>query len=312
MQLRFSRTWRLARTLVDLDARAQEEAWDYYTRLLPPLRRRLTRALGDTLSRRVIVDFGCGYAYPLVCLLAPEVGTIVGVDVNVTHHDWAIPVPTARRVPRAWLWKFVEHALTCRVHRDIVAIVGPPRNGQPYLTLPTNGRAIPLPDGYAEAIISNSVLQELPLPLECFAEDMARVLRPGGYIDLEWHNFYSLSGNYGDQSLRRADPWGHLLGRPVDPLLNRVKPGQVIEAFDSWFCDLRVLAHDANYRVEGEDEAYEAEEADLLTPELATRLAGLPRALLVTRGFVLVGRKRDARRRTGPAPSSLCNGPRGT
>jgi SAM-dependent methyltransferase len=181
------------------------------------------------------------------------------------------------------------------MHRHLARLVGVPRDGRPYHAITCRGDQLPFPDGYADAFVSNAVLQELALPLERFAREMARVLKPGGYIDLEWHNFYAISGNYGDQAVRHIDPWGHLLGRRrVHPKLNRVRPEVVKAAFAPWFSDLRVIGHDERHRVSGEDQGYAPEGESLLTPALYERLCIYPRSLLLTRGYFLVGLKRES------------------
>lgn len=281
----------LAGRIVALERRAVADAIDYRDRLLPPLKERLTRVFGAGLADRTLVDFGCGYDYPLVCLLAPSVKEIVGVDVCPVYRRGELG-PGLRGGLLAATKRLAAHELTTRVHDHIAALVGKPADGKPYRTMQSGDRDLPLPDGFADAVVSNAVLQELPLPLEDFAREMHRVLAPSGYVDLEWHNFYSLSGNYGDAERRRTQPWGHLLGGPVHPRLNRVRPEQVVAAFSPWFTDIRVLAHDARHRTAGEHPGYEEEGRDLLTPELAARLSRYPRSLLLTRGYVLVGRRR--------------------
>jgi SAM-dependent methyltransferase len=267
-------------------------ARDNCERLLPPLRRRLTATFGDSLATCTLVDFGCGYDYPLVCLLAPFVERIIGIDIGAIHQPHLRPAATLR--PKTFARRLVDHDRATRMHQHLATLVGLPRDGRPYEAMTCRGDELPFPDRSVDAIVSNAVLQELPLPLEDFAREMARVLKPRGYIDLEWHNFYSISGNYGDQAVRRTDPWGHLLGhRRVHPVLNRVRPEVVTEAFAPWFADLRVIGHDERHRVAGEDQGYAPEGESLLTPALYERLHDYPRSLLLTRGYFLVGFKRE-------------------
>jgi SAM-dependent methyltransferase len=267
-------------------------ARDNCERLLPPLRRRLTEVFGASLKERTLVDFGCGYDYPLVCLLAPYVKRIVGIDIAAIHRPHFPLAPTWR--PATFVKRLGHHAITTRMHRHLAARIGRPRGGRQYEALTcSGGDSLPFPDAFADAVVSNAVLQELPMPLEPFAHEMARVLKPRGYIDLEWHNFYAISGNYGDRAQRYRDPWGHLLGRRrVHPKLNRVSPQRVTAAFEPWFSDLRVLQHDERHRVAGEDQGYAPEGESLLSPALYGRLSRYPRSLLLTRGFFLVGFKR--------------------
>ena len=154
------------------------------------------------------------------------------------------------------------------------------------------GDRLPFEAGSFDCIISNAVLQELPLPLEQFSAEMARVLKPGGLIDLEWHNFYSWSGHYKGELESRRLPWGHLRGGPFHPCLNQVTPTQVEAAFAEQFSETRLLGHDRHYHVRGKDPAFEPEGAADLTSDLAAELARYPQEWLLTRGYILQGRRK--------------------
>ncbi|HEU4754059.1 MAG TPA: hypothetical protein VFU47_13195, partial [Armatimonadota bacterium] len=91
----------------------------------------------------------------------------------------------------------------------------------------------------------------------------------------------------------RRRPWGHLLEGRFNPDLNRATPEQVCRAFAPWFDDLRLIGHDARYRLAGMDAEYRPEGVERLTPALRARLRQWPEEWLITRGYVLQGRKRD-------------------
>jgi SAM-dependent methyltransferase len=255
-------------------------------------KRRLARHFGARLAECRVLDFGCGYRYPNVVLLSADVREMVGVDVAPLFRDgWQLPVREhlSRRKVGTALESAVQYAESARYYRHLERIKGTPVRHEAYRVVRYQGDCLPFEDGSFDCVISNAVLQELPLPLERFAREIARVLKPGGFIDLEWHNFYSLTGNYRGDEASRREPWGHLLGGFYHPDLNRVTPPAMVHAFEPWFEALQVLGHDRSYRIAGEDDGFEAEGKDLLTPELSRRLEEYPREWLLTRGYVLQG-----------------------
>jgi SAM-dependent methyltransferase len=155
-----------------------------------------------------------------------------------------------------------------------------------------DGQGLPFEDGSFDCIISNAVLHLLPLPLEHFAREFARVLKPGGTIDLAYHNFYCWSGNQLGDEWNRRHPWAHLVGGRYDPSLNRITPDQAVQALAADFTALRLHMPDRQHRIAGLDPDYKHEAEEYLTPELRAGLARYPRELMLTRGYILQGRRR--------------------
>jgi SAM-dependent methyltransferase len=285
----------LAGRAARLDARAARAAahdWDVVGRALL---RRMEQAYGPALSALRVLDFGCGFTYPLVVLLQPHVREVVGLEVSPVYRDG--PVPAARYAggllrAGSSAEALLAFAQAARYYRHLQRRTGTRLRHDTYRIVRYDGRTPPLAPESFDCVVSNAVLQELPLPLEEHARRIARLLKPRGRIDLEWHNFYSLTGRYVPEAEARSDPWGHLAGGRCHPDLNRVTPDQVLEAFSPWFAGLRLLRHDREYRLAGQDPGYQPEGADLLTPELEARYRAYPREWLLTRGYILQGVRR--------------------
>jgi SAM-dependent methyltransferase len=284
-----------ARQVARAEVRAATRARHDYEDVYVALRSRLRDRFGPALKSARVLDFGCGFTYPLLVLLQEDVGEIVGVDVGSAYRDGlrcAIEAGGGLRKPGGTAAAVLEYAQASRYYHHLTRHASVRVRHHEYQVVRYPGDRLPFSDSSFDCIISNAVLQELPLPLEQFAAEMARVLKPGGLIDLEWHNFYSWSGHYKGELESRRMPWGHLRGGPFHPCLNRVTPTDAEAAFAPHFHPLRLLGHDRHYRMRGRDASFEPEGQEFLTPELAEQLHQYPAEWLLTRGYILQGDRR--------------------
>lgn len=245
-----------------------------------------------------IIELGTGFTYPNA-LLFPTIGAqIAAVDIlDVYARDGMTALFRSRRRRgrsplRAILYALLTTLNARRYHARLAWVAGRPLPHRQARLFTYDGQHLPFPDGSFNVAISNAVLEHVE-DLGAFAREVARVLRPGGVVDMIWHNYYSFSGNHLSAELNRAHPWGHLTGeitRSV-PSLNRVTPEGVRAAFAPYLTIERIVGTDEAHRVEGEDAGYTREAEALLTPDLAGRLAQYPRELLLTRGFLLQARR---------------------
>jgi SAM-dependent methyltransferase len=288
------RVFYLVGSALAIDEEAYRKAWHQWSHVYASLRLRLGDLFGSDLSRLRLLDFGSGYCAPMVLLLSGEVQEIIGLDVCPVLRDGLLErlrwSPPGHRpsLPAAVLKYMIGRRMVHHLRRlsglraDLAAL----------RLVRYAGGPLPFPDSAFDCVISNAVLQELPAEsLALYAGELARVLRPGGYVDLSWHNFYAWSGNYlsPEENLRR--PWGHLLGGRCHPALNRCTPDEITAVFAPHFASLRLLGHDLRHHICGRDPEFRPEGEELLTPELAAQLAAYPREWLTTRGFILQGRR---------------------
>jgi SAM-dependent methyltransferase len=308
----------MARNVLRTNARAAGAARHDYENVYLTLRRRLEEDYGPALRDVRVLDFGCGYTYPLLLLLAPDVREVVGLEVSPVRRDGFLQglFGGGLRRPKQLVLAGLRYVEARRYHTHLRQYL---RDEPPHRRLSLfryDGEHLPFADGSFDCIISNAVLQQLPLPLEGYARQFARVLKPGGTVDLSWHNFYCWSGNYLGDDWNRRHPWDHLVGGRYDPCLNRMTPEQVVRAFGHDFTDLCLLRRDRRHRILGQDPDYRPEAEGYLTPEWQVKLARYPREWLLTNGYVLRGRRRgkpptDGDKERGSCPLAvpeLCGG----
>jgi SAM-dependent methyltransferase len=285
----------IARQAAAVDVNAARIARHDSEVMAAAMRRRLLELSGETLREARVLDFGCGFTYPLLVLLRDDVREIIGLDVAPVFRNGlleALRSAGGLKKPGTTLEALLRYIHAARYYRHLERSSGEKIRHGSYSILRYEGNRLPYEDSAFDCLVSNAVVQELPGRLERFAAEMSRVLRPGGALVLEWHNFYSWSGHYLGEGESRRNPWGHLLDGQFHPSLNRATPDQVLEAFSPWFSDLELLGHDAQYRIAGRDPAYTPEGAEYLTPDLEARLAEYPREWLLTRGYLLQARNR--------------------
>jgi len=284
----------LAHRVSTIERRNRSKASHLVTRVYPALRARLHDALGARLAHARVLDFGCGDDHALVTLLRPDVGSITGVDIvpprtlglrrRISFEGGFTPKGIGKG-----LLGWVEASRRISYMNELAR-----RAPGASSVIHYDGSRLPFDDASFDIVISNAVLQELPPPLEGFAREIRRVLKPGGVIDLEWHSFTSLDGHYVGIEATSARPWFHLLDNAGDDKLNRHTPAEMAEAFAPYFEGLDNLPHDRKLRIRGRDPAYEPEGVELLSPDLLEQLEqlGFTYDALTTRGYFLVGRAR--------------------
>ena len=235
--LRPGRWWRLLVRVGSLERRARGDARHTSEDVYPALRRRLVRRFGPDLSGLRVLDFGAGPAAPLTALLRRDGALALGVDLCTPLAAGlfvALRENPGRRV--ATMLAYLQERRMVHHLRRLAGV-----SGDPPLIRYGGGR-LPFEDGSFDCVVSNAVLQELPAAeLALYAAELRRVLGPGGVIDLTWHNFFSLSGNYLSRAQNLRRPWGHLLGGAFDPSLNGCSPDDILRAFAPYFDDLRAL-----------------------------------------------------------------------
>jgi len=269
----------------------EAEALHDYSNVFLKLERRLTELLEPKPSREWrLLDMGCGYHYPNVVLFHGGGAEICGVDVEpVFFRDGRVSTFRARLrtvgLLRAVKWATLRYSHCAAYHRALTRLMQ--RSVEhPHLTLcHYDGHHLPFDDQQFDAVISNAVLEHVEDP-DAFVAESARVLRPGGVIDMIWHNFYCPSGSHLPAWRVARSPWGHVTGEVKTFGLNRKRPDEIARAFEAHFDVSRVVAVDRDHRLMGE-RGFQYEGRELLTLEWKTRLAGLPEDLLVTRAYLI-------------------------
>src|SRR5215472_8566009 len=77
----------VGRLIFDMKEMAVFTAHHDYNYVFLSMRERLQAIYGPDLRNLRLLDFGCGYTYPLVVLFTPEVKEIVGLDIDAAFRD---------------------------------------------------------------------------------------------------------------------------------------------------------------------------------------------------------------------------------
>jgi len=165
------------------------------------------------------------------------------------------------------------------------------------ISYPMTGRA-PFADETFDVICSNAVLEHVS-DLATLAREMRRVTKEGGIGYHLWHNYYSLSGGHVSDRLAHERPWGHLLGDQdvanhlglSGTYLNKMLPSDIVKDLSNNLHSVSVFQVDKDHRKKGVDSAFSYEGERLLVPDLESRLSPISREVLLTRAYLLVGRR---------------------
>ena len=291
---RLTRAWkRFGRIGVDAREHAVQDVANVHRRKVE----RLTELLVDRpMYAWEMLDVGCGYHFPQVALFYGRVARIEGLDIepDFFRDSFARQLVHAcsnrgfTRGVYGTLYKGIFFSLYFR-HLQRTAGRQVPMESL-HLTSYGGGQ-LPFPDETFDAVISSAVLEHV-VNMDIFASECARVLKPDGVLDMWWHNWYCPSGSHAEPADATWGPWGHILGGPSLPGLNRLAPTPISEAFERHLRVIGVTPADALHRLVSDPE-YTREGVGLLTPEWRERLSSYPEDLLTTTGFVIQARKRE-------------------
>ncbi len=270
---------------------------DYFNVFLRS-RRDLEALLPVPLAQARMMVMGCGYRYPDVLLYSTCAHEAVGLDVRSPFYrdGWLAQFHQQRRVGKSVTAAFynavAERRGLSRYYRRLRRYCAHElAHAEARLNSYDGGRSA-FPDGHFDAAISNAVLQHV-MDLPAFFAEAARLTRPGGITYHVLHNYCSFSGSLREEWFCRRYPWGHLRGiyRTNPRHLNGVRVEAMRHLLAEHFEVLDVVPLAKNHARKGEpDFAYEHPE--LLTPSLRSQLAGYPEEELLTRSYLLIGRKR--------------------
>jgi SAM-dependent methyltransferase len=203
---------------------------------------------GTDLSDCRVLDFGCGYHNPTVALLDGRVKTAAGLDIiNVFYDDSLTNQLTNSGVARG-LFRYLSSKVYYR-YLDWFAHEEPtPEHARPDTY---DGQQFPYKADSFDAFYSNGAFHLIDNYEEIIGE-IARVVAPDGYVNVNFRNEASLHGyntpncNHSAFENGAPRPWAHL--RDWDPAeLGLFGPDEyrmIFETFESMFDDVHIYLSD--------------------------------------------------------------------
>lgn len=275
-----------------------------YRKLLAEMKQ-LSKLFNIPLEHASILDVGCGYHYPNVILFTENGLKIEGLDIIEEFYRDDILVLLKRHKNPKYILKnllrkyyFKKYYLYLQQFAEIDSI-----NHKHYRLTTYDGKKMPYPDNSFDFVISNAVLEHVE-DVYSFASEIFRVTKEGGCVILNWHNYYSFSGNHLDYELNRRYPWGHLTGELKERIfLNKLKPEEVKEIFKSFFDKVWLYFMDEYHNTLRYDESslplctesphlFKWEAEKLLTPSLLekikSRYPDISKKLLLSKSFKII------------------------
>ncbi len=260
--------------------------------------------LGTGIDDARVLVLGCGYNYPDVALWSTAVDDVVGVDVRRVfwRNGLGHLYESLRRDGQGRLRSIGESIYRRRgypaYYRRLRRLSGSDVDFVHQDLISFDGKSLPFADESFDVVCSNAVLEHVS-DLAALAREMHRVTKDGGVSYHLWHNYYSLSGGHVSDRLAFERPWGHLTGDPEvthhlrlsGTYLNKMLPSDIAKDLSSNLHSVSVFQVDKDHRKKGIDSSFSYEGERLLGPDLENRLSPVSREVLLTRAYLLVGRR---------------------
>lgn len=242
-----------------------------------------------TLRGQRVVDFGSGQWMSNAKLFAAAGARVLAVDPELppARASGYLRLLRDAGVQRTAKTLAAATLLRRRFDDTLEAETGLAAGKARYQRFAGSGAALPLASGTVDAVVSDNVFEHLP-DVAAAADEIVRVLRPGGVVCLTIHPFTALSGGHHPETIRhagdlrpsRVPPWDHLLDRrfPSGVYLNGVRNR-----------DYRTILT-SRFETVAWDEGLEG--VDVLTDDILDRLPGYTREELLVGKIFFVGRSR--------------------
>jgi SAM-dependent methyltransferase len=279
---------------------ALQRARHDYENVFLKSKRDITTLMQCPLDKVSILVFGCGYTYPDVVLFSSAAHCVAGVDIKDVFYRDGMKKLFRSIYERngSVVFAFLKAAL--RRYRDkkyvhsLEKISGVRIDHQRYNVLSYDGHHLPFKEQTFDVVISNAVLEYVE-DLEPIFKELHRITKEHGISYHLWLNFYSFYGGHVSKHVSQKDPWGHLRNKYKTRDLNKFTPSVMQNYFSKYFDVLALYHLDKNHNKRGIDTAFRFEREELLSESIKDELRSFPRDLLLTRTFLIIGRKKEKR-----------------
>lgn len=272
---------------------------DYFNVFLKS-KKDLEQLLPGLLSDLSILIMGCGYRYTDVLLYSNFAKNIYGVDIeNAFYRDGFIRLfkkfrSSNKSVFSSLCKAFIKRNGLPKYYKRIQELSGVAIDHKNMKLISYDGKTLQFEDSEFDTVLSNAVLEHV-IDLEFFFSEISRVTKPRGISYHLYHNYYSFSGSHLPESICRKNPWGHLRGKyQTSPNhLNKVTIEALLTYFSFWFEIINTFQVSKDHSKNGVNETFSYEEEGLLTPDIRKELKNYSNEQLLTRSYLVIGRKKD-------------------
>ncbi len=262
-------------------------------------RKDIERLIPIALPDAYILVMGCGYRYPDVLLYAGCSKHVYGLDVRPQFYRdgffrlYRYHRASGRGVPASLYKTFTERSGLRRYYARLSARSHALLRHADVNLASYGGEHVPYGDEMFDVVMSNAVLQHI-MNLNVFFAESARIIKTGGLAYHVLHNYCSFSGSLFSEWYCEQHPWGHLRGiyRTNPRHLNGERIGAVAELFSRWFDVENIIPISKDHSKKDVDESFTYEGEEHLTPALKEELLQYPEEELLTRSYLIIGRKR--------------------
>lgn len=260
----------------------------------------LKKYLNKDLIESNILIIGCGYRYPDVLLYEEFVKSVKGCDITSFYKDGFFKnlqyelsnnnCSFLRALARTYI---LRYGLKNSYYQELKSLSQSDLNHDVADLKTYDGKTLPYDDGQFDAVLSTAVLEHV-MDLEQFFKELYRVTSKNGINHHLYHNFYSYSGAHLPERVNQKYPWGHLTGHNEfsRSSLNTVTLEEVKKIFRNHFNIFDIFGTDKDHNKKNVDENFEYEKKHLLKSEIRNKLVHIDTEDLLTRGYLIIGKKK--------------------
>jgi len=265
------------------------------------IKARYERHTGQPLTKKRILDIGCGQRYPHLLLLAGGGNQVTGIDLEIVGPGYWKYLRMLRK--SGWersLKSFLRQRFFDPLYFSEIERLSGISLNRPGLDIQWgDATSLRFPDNHFDLIVSTAVFEHIA-DVPAAVKEVARVLKPEGLCDIEIHLFASLSGGHNltwhdpDGNPSRTVPaWDHLRKNhfPTHVYLNRLRESEHRNIFSRYLSILDWVS----LKFEGDK---------FLTPEIERELPAFSREELLKKNVVVVGQKPPAMSKAEPKIAS--------
>jgi SAM-dependent methyltransferase len=237
---------------------------------------------------KTILDIGCGRRYANTLLFAAYGNDVTGIDLEYVGYKkpfwlrywYELKINGFQSFGRALTQDLFGQRQ--KYYRKLSILCGKSFDNISLDVKRMSVENMKFSDEYFDTVISNACFEHVA-DVSKAVKEIQRTLKKGGVAYIDIHLFTSPSGgHHSNQALKNIPPWDHLRGNSYQApvFLNKLRKADYLRLFSSRLEILKTI------------DVPEKSAEQLLTPEIRLELAEYNKDELLTRGLIIIARKR--------------------